>query len=113
MNAIDVTDFKAVLERVCVQARLEKVRITEHAHQEMVEESITLDEILEAVDTGHILENYPKHRRGACCLLNGLTDAGRPLHIVCTTARAVIIIITVYEPKPPKWQTPTQRRSRL
>jgi len=67
MNAIDVTDLEAVLERVHAQARFENVRITEHAHQEMVEESITLDEILKAVDTGHILENYPKHRRGACC----------------------------------------------
>ncbi len=113
MNAIDVTDLEAALERVHAQACFENVRITEHAHQEMVEESITFDEILEAVDTGQILENYPKHRRGACCLLNGLTDAGRPLHIVCTTARAVLIIITVYEPKPPRWQTPTQRRPRL
>jgi len=105
VNAIDVTDLEAVLERVHAQARFENVRITEHAHQEMVEESITLDEILEAIDTGQILENYPKHRRGACCLLGGLTDAGRPLHVVCTTARAVLIVITVYEPKPPKWQT--------
>ncbi len=113
MNAIDVTDLEAALERVHAQARFENVRITEHAHQEMVEENITFGEILEAVDTGQILENYPKHRRGACCLLNGLTDAGRPLHIVCTTARAVLIIITVYEPKPPRWQTPAQRRPRL
>jgi len=78
MNAIDVTDLEAVLERVHAQARFENVRITEHAHQEMVEESITLDEILEAVDTGQILENYPEHHRGACCVLNGLTAAGRP-----------------------------------
>jgi len=105
VNAIDVTDLEAVLERVHAQARFENVRIIEHAHQEMVEESITLDEILEAIDTGQILENYPKHRRGTCCLLGGLTDAGRPLHVVCTTARAVLIVITVYEPKPPKWQT--------
>jgi hypothetical protein len=76
----------------------------------MVEEDILLDEVLEAIVTGQILENYPQHRRGACCLLYGLTQAGRPLHIVCTTVRPVLIIITVYQPKLPKWITPTQRR---
>jgi hypothetical protein len=56
------------------------------------------------------LENYPEHRRGACCLLSGFTHGGRRIHIVCTTARPVLIIITVYEPRPPKWVTPTRRR---
>ena len=54
-------------------------------------------------------ENYATHRRGACCLVGGTTRAGRPLHIVCTTAQPVLVIITVYEPKPPKWITPIQR----
>ncbi len=35
MNAIDVTDLEAALERVHAQACFENVRITEHAHQEM------------------------------------------------------------------------------
>ncbi|MBM4122800.1 MAG: DUF4258 domain-containing protein [Nitrospira sp.] len=57
-----------------------------------------------------VIENYPEHRRGPCCLLNGQTERGRPLHIVCTTAQPSLIIITAYEPRPPKWVTPTQRR---
>lgn len=105
----DVTDFEAVLKRIHAQADEENIRITQHAHQEMVEEDITLEEVLEAISAGQILENYPDHRRGACCLLNGHTQDKRPLHIVCTTARSVLIIITVYEPKPPKWISPTQR----
>jgi hypothetical protein len=32
------------------------------------------------------------------------------VHVVCTTARPVLIIITVYEPRLPKWLTPTNRR---
>jgi hypothetical protein len=109
-NEVNFTDLAAALRRIRIQARAENVRITEHAQQEMVEENIILDEVLEAIGRGQILENYPKHRRGACCLLNGLTQNGRPLHIVCTTTRPVLIIITAYEPKPPKWVTPTQRR---
>jgi hypothetical protein len=101
-----------ILERVRAQAAVENIRITQHAQQEMIEEGIILDQVLEAIATGQILENYPEHRRGACCLLDGLTRSGRPLHIVCTTARSILVIITVYEPRPPKWITPTQRRLR-
>lgn len=76
----------------------------------MVEQDITLDEILEAIGICQILDNYPEHRRGACYVLNGFTHDGRRKHIVCTTARPVLSIITVYEPIPPKWVTPIQRR---
>ncbi|MCL4459516.1 MAG: DUF4258 domain-containing protein [Chloroflexi bacterium] len=110
MSEFDVSNLEVMLERIRAQAVVENIRITQHAQQEMVGEDITLDEALEAIATGQILENYPEHRRGACCLLNGLTRATRPLHIVCTTARPALIIITVYEPRPPKWVTPTQRR---
>jgi hypothetical protein len=109
---VNVTDSEVVLNQVRAQARIENIRVTQHAQQEMAEENITLNEVLEAIAAGQVLENYPEHRRGACCLLNGLTQNGRPLHVVCTTARPILIIITVYEPKPPKWITPTQRRRR-
>ena len=81
-----------------------------HAQQEMVEEGVTLDDVLEAISQGQILEDYPHHRRGACCLLNGLTNEGRAIHVVCTTEHPTLVIITVYEPSWPKWVTPTQMR---
>lgn len=105
-----IVNSKIALEHIRAQADVENIRITQHAQQEMAEEGITLNEVIEAIATGTILENYPEHRRGACCLLNGVSKNDRPLHIVCTTAQPVLIIITVYEPKPPKWITPTQRR---
>ncbi|MBI3394168.1 MAG: DUF4258 domain-containing protein [Nitrospirae bacterium] len=69
-----------------------------------------LDDVLHAIVGGKILENYPDHRRGSCCLVSGSSRQGRPLHVVCTTAQPVLVIITVYEPKTPKWMTPSQRR---
>ncbi len=97
------------LEQLRSQAATGNVRLTQHAHQEMVEEEITLDQLLETIVSGQVLENYPEHRRGACCLVNGTTKEGRPLHIVCTTALPVLIIITAYEPKAPRWVTPVER----
>ncbi len=107
-------DLSAVLEKIQGQARLEQVRLTLHAHAEMADETISLDDVLEAIasEQAQILENYPEHRRGACCLLGGSTKAGRPVHVVCTTEQPALIIITVYEPTPPKWVTPTERGER-
>lgn len=109
MVGFDVTDFDEILRRIRSQAKNENLRVTQHAQQEMVEEGFTLNNVLEAISAGKILENYPDHKRGACCLVNGLTHEKRPAHIVCTTTWPMLIIVTVYEPKPPKWKTPTQR----
>ena len=111
MNDVDPKNLETVLAEVRAQADMENIRVTQHAQQEMIEEDITLNQVLEAITTGQILENYPEHRRGTCCLLYGRTQSHRPLHIVCTTTQPMLIIITVYEPKTPKWITPTQRRS--
>lgn len=100
----------ATLAKIQAQASEENFRITQHAQVEMDAEEITLDEVLAAIAGGQILEDYSEHKRGPCCLLYGRTHRGRHLHIVCTTAKPRLIIITVYEPLPPKWVIPTQRR---
>jgi hypothetical protein len=59
------------------QARIQAIRVTQHAREEMADEEITLDEVLEAVANGQILEDYAEHKRGACCLLYGRTIRNR------------------------------------
>lgn len=85
-----------------------------HAVEEMNEERITLAEVREVLlsQGASVLENYPTHRRGACCLVGGKTKANRDLHVVCTSDVPTLIIITVYLPLPPKWVTPTERGHR-
>ena len=106
-----MTDPNAILSQLRGLASARKIRITQHAHQEMVAESIRLDDVLHVIATGQILEDYPTHRRGACCLLHGVDANGRDIHVVCTTANPTLIIITAYLPVPPKWISPTQRRT--
>ena len=84
-------------------------RVTRHAHEEMVAEDISLADVFDAIGTGVLIEDYADHRRGPCCLLSGATRSGRPLHVVCSTEPPVIILVTVYEPKPPRWETPRRR----
>lgn len=109
---IDRRNLPDIEERLRVQTSEGSVRLTVHGHQEMVEESIPYDSLCEALLDCRIVENYPDHQRGACCLVCGRAHDGRYLHVVCTTTREVLIVITVYEPKPPKWPTPFERGER-
>src|SRR3954464_4462134 len=112
MQTSDPNDLEVILDRIRDQAVREVLRITQHAQEEMTEEEIALNDVLESLRSCQILENYPEHRRGSCCLVCGYTQRWRPLHLVCTTAQPLLILITVYEPKPPKWVSPTQRGPR-
>lgn len=105
-------DFRFIEKRIAQQAARQELRVTQHAQQEMAEEDILFGDVLEALQKSHVLEHYPEHRRGPCCLVCGYTVERRPLHLVCTTEQPLLILITVYEPKPPKWETPTRRGRR-
>lgn len=79
------------------------------AVDEMAAENISYLEMREAMANCEMIEDYHDANRGPCCLVGGFTASGRPLHIVCTSARSTMKIITVYEPRPPFWVTPSQR----
>ncbi len=112
MPDIDVYDLNAIMSRLRGQCSQDATRVTIHAHQEMVEEDISYASMIEALSKGMIVENYPEHQRGSCCLVCGQDSTGRFLHVCCTTSLEIAIIITVYEPQLPKWITPYQRRKK-
>ena len=109
MVEFNIHNHEPIAARLRQQAEADAIRITVHCHQEMVEEDICFDEVREVLLNAAILENYPEHKRGPCCLSCGKTLRGRYVHVVCTTAFELTIIITVYEPKPPKWADPFTR----
>lgn len=100
---------KSIVARLQSQAESNAILLTVHAQQEMVDEGICLDDVFQVLFAPEVLENYTEHRCGPCCLVCGNTENGRFLYVVCTTARELAIIITVYEPRPPKWPTPFRR----
>lgn len=102
-------DQDKILDRIREQIVKRQISFTLHAQQEMTNDRVTISELLGMLQKCTIIENYPDYRRGPCCLVGGLTSAGRHLHVVCSTTLPDLVIITVYEPKPPKWETPYQR----
>lgn len=110
MVELNIYDPVTIEARLRYQAKVDAVRVTTHAHQEIVEDEYSLDDVLFVLSNAIVLENYPDHKRGACCLVYGKNSAGRNIHIVCTTSLKLAVIITVYEPLPPKWINPSERR---
>lgn len=75
-----------------------------HAAERMVERTITLTEILEAMQTAECIEVYPTDKYGASMLILGYTSQQRPLHLhVSAFVRERIKLITVYEPNTEEW----------
>jgi len=86
--------------------------ISYHAEKERYAEDISLADIEATILKGEVLEDYPDDPRGESCLILGYAEA-RPIHIVCGyTSTRSIRVITVYLPKPPKWEDERTRRRR-
>lgn len=106
---MDVSALRQLLERA---VREHQLKISLHAAEEALFEEITRLEIQSALLTAELLEDYPDWWLGPSCLIHGVTESGRSLHLVVSYTGLPVTIITVYEPRPPKWITPTVRGGR-
>ena len=64
----------------------------------MVEEHVSLDEVLEAISQGNILEDYAQHRRKETIIMNcsidgcpGKYEAGNTIHTVRHRGQVTVI----------------------
>jgi hypothetical protein len=73
-----------------------------HAIQRSIERGIAEEEVVDAVLSGEIIEEYPTDKYGPSCLILGRTKAGRALHVQCSLPPTVWVI-TLYEPDPEEW----------
>jgi hypothetical protein len=64
---------------------------------------ITTDEVRRVVENGQLVEDYPDDARGHSCLMLGLGEGGRPIHVVCAPKDEYLAIITAYLPDPAEW----------
>jgi Domain of unknown function (DUF4258) len=55
-------DWSQTIRSIREQAASTQLRVSQHAQQEMVEEGISLDDVLHTISNGRILEDYPQHR---------------------------------------------------
>jgi hypothetical protein len=94
------------------QAAAIKVLFLPHAVQQMSrpERIIRPAEVRRVVDTGEVIEDYPKDARGPSCLLLGHGTDNRPLHVVCAPKAEYLAIITAYLPSSDQWEADWRTR---
>jgi hypothetical protein len=93
----------------------ERVLYSQHARREMSADEfgpIPDQEVYEASLACAIVEEYPDDRPYPSVLVLGRTEQNRPLHVVCAHApdEDQLIVITVYEPDPKRWDEGFRQR---
>lgn len=94
------------------QSAERKVLFLPHALRQMlrIDRMIMRAEVRRVVKEGCVIEEYPGDARGHSCLLLGLGDGRRPIHVVCAPKTDYLAIITAYLPDPAEWAEDYKRR---
>jgi len=95
-----------LVQRIQEALRAARYRLSTHAESEREAELILVREIEEALLSPRceVLEEYPGDPRGHSALILGFTSDGQPIHAVLGFSKEdIIVVITVYRPKPNEW----------
>lgn len=83
----------------------EKLRITDHADEEAVNDVLSMSEVFTSVMSGEVIETYDNDKPYPSCLIYGLNDEDEPIHSVWAYNKmnGYAVLITVYHPDPALW----------
>ena len=88
----------------------ENIVITMHGQKRMHERGILLRDVINAIDHGDIIEEYPTDFPFPSCLILGISVAGRYLHVVVSMDAGHINLIITYFPDPDEWEPDMKTR---
>jgi len=93
------------IEIVNKAIRDSRVRITDHADEEAVDDGLTFEEIYFSVMHGEVIEDYPNDNPYPSCLIFGRSFSGEPIHSVWAynPENLWVVLVTVYRPDPERW----------
>ena len=83
--------------------------LTQHSRKRFVERGIQLQDIVNAIENGEIIECYPNDLPFPSCLITG-KSGNRAVHIVAAIDDGMIYLITAYIPDPAKWEADWKTR---
>ncbi len=88
----------------------ENIIITLHGQLRLNERGITIDDVMNAINNGDIIEHYPDDFPFPSCLILGLSVQNTYIHIVVSMDEDKIYLITAYIPKSDKWEADFKTR---
>lgn len=88
----------------------ENIVISLHGQLRLNERNITVDDVMNAIDNGEIIEQYPDDFPFPSCLILGLSINDVYIHIVVSMNDDKIYLITAYIPDTDKWEADLKNR---
>lgn len=89
---------------------LEKIAVTKHARNRLIERNITMDDIVNAVSTGEIIKQYEDDKPLPSCLILGYSEKNKKMHVVVSIDEEYMYLITAYYPDPLQWNADFKTR---
>ena len=97
-----------LIQKLCDERR---IIWSAHAAERMHQRGISRKDVLNAIQNGKIIEQYPDDYPYPSCLILGIDLQSQKIHIVCGSDGSIIKIITAYYPTDEKFdETKTFRK---
>lgn len=81
----------------------ERIAITEHARLRLIERGITVNDIIQCIETGEVIEQYENDKPFPSCLVLGKAINQKYIHVVVSHDSDWIYLITAYRPDAKIW----------
>lgn len=91
-----------------------RLTLLPHAIQQMKlpDRALEVGDVVNAINHGQIIEDYPADDRGACCLVLGPDSLKEPIHVVCAVRQGYLAILTAYRPSEDEWSKDFRKRKK-
>lgn len=92
---------------------INSVRISEHGYNELIADNILARDVIETVQQGVVVEDYPQYPKGPCVLVLQKDHAHEPIHVLWGIPKghsSPAVMITAYRPDPTRWAESFTRR---
>ena len=98
------------IEDIVLLCKERFVRWTGHILERIFRRGIYMDDVIDVLTNGEIIEQYPSDYPFPSCLVLGHTQTGKILHVVCGSNGMELWLITAYIPSPDEWTEDFRQR---
>ena len=106
MHEIDIST-------VIKMCQSKSLRWTNHIVVRLLQRGISMGDVERALISGEIIEQYPDDYPHPSCLIIGIDNAGKNLHVVCGVSEIELWLITAYYPDIEEWETDLKTRKEI
>lgn len=89
------------------------IRWTAHVLKRLLQRNISQADVIQAIQSGEIIEDYPDDYPFPSCLLLGTDVNGDALHVCCGLGHGEIWMITAYHPNFDEWEADLKTRKKV